>query len=212
MPSNQLTLYECAATRSDRVKFLLEEIEVPYEKKSLDLLKGEHKSQEFLKINPLGTVPFVVDNEEGISLTESGAICNYLARKFKHKLYYPDNNAKALAEYDEMMYFATTSLDPVCFQILFHLKWYSPEKRIPAIAEENIKKFIDCARFLNKQLEKNKFILSNKITTPDFIIGPTLLCIKEEVSKYPLIQNYVENLLKLPSLQKVRSDIKKLRT
>lgn len=208
--SSQFILYECPASRSDRVKFLLEEIAVPYEKKTLILPKGEHKSKEFLDINPLGCLPFFIDKEEGISLSESGAICHYLARKFKNKLYYPENDAKATARYDEMMYFATSTMDPICFQILFHSKWYPPEKRIPSIAEENIKKFASCANHLNRALERNKYVLGNQLSTPDFILGPSLLCIKEEVMKHPLIQNYVQNLLELPSMKKVRSDVKNL--
>jgi glutathione S-transferase len=208
--SNQLILYECPATRSDRVKFLLEENAIPYEKKTLHFSNGENKAKEYLELNPLGTVPFLIDKENGVSLSESGAICNYLTRKFKKILYYPENDLKAIAQYDEMMYFATSTLDPICFQILFHSKWFPPEKRIPSLVEEGIKKFEFCACFLNRALEGNKYTLNNKISTPDFIIAPTLLCVKEEVKKHPLIQSYVQNLLSLPSMKKVRNDIKNL--
>lgn len=208
MSSNQLILYECPATRSDRVKFLLEEIAIPYEKKTLILSKGEHKSKEFLEINPLGSIPFLIDSEAGIFLSESGAICNYLARKFKNKLYYPEEDIKACARYEEMIYFATSTLDPICFQILFHSKLFPKEKRVPFLVEEGIKKFDSCANFLNRALERNKYILGNKLSAPDFIILPSLLFIKEEVVKHPLIQNYVQNLLDLPSMKKVRNDIK----
>ncbi len=208
--SNKLILYECPATRSDRVKFLLEEIAIPYEKKTLLLHKGDHKSKEFLEINPLGSIPFLIDREAEVSLSESGAICNYLARKFKNTLYYPEDDIKACARYEEMMYFATSTLDPICFQILFHSKWLPPEKRVPLLVEEGIKKFGSCANYLNRTLERNKYVLGKKLSAPDFIIVPSLLCIKEEVIKHPLIQNYVQNLLEFPSLKKVRNDIKNL--
>ena len=107
-----------------------------------------------------------------------------------------------------MMYFAVSTLDPVCFQILFHSKWYPEEKRIPSIVEENVRKFVFCADFLNRNLAKNKFVLGDKISTPDFIIAPSLLCIKEEVKKHSLIQEYVMNILSLTSMKKVRHDVK----
>ena len=206
--SNQLILYECPATRSDRVKFLLEEIAVSYEKKTLILQKGEHKSKEYLEINPAGTVPFLVYRDSGIYLMESGAICNYLTRKFKSRLYYPEHDVKAFTRHEELMYFATSTLDTICYQILFHSKWFPSEKRIPSLVEDGIKKFESCANYLNRVLEGNKYVLGNNLSTPDFIIGPTLLCVKEEVMKHPLLQNYIQNILALPSMKKVRNDIK----
>ncbi|WP_161998233.1 glutathione S-transferase family protein [Silvanigrella paludirubra] len=208
MSSHQIILYESPASRSDRVKFLLEEIKIPYNKKTISIPKKEYKSEDFLKINPNGTVPFLIDNETGIHISESGAICNYLARKYKDRLYFPDKNLKEIAQYEEMMYFAVSTLDPVCFQILFHSKWYPEEKRIPSIVEENVRKFVFCADFLNRNLAKNKFVLGDKISTPDFIIAPSLLCIKEEVKKHSLIQEYVMNILSLTSMKKVRHDVK----
>ncbi|APJ04725.1 glutathione S-transferase family protein [Silvanigrella aquatica] len=207
MSSHSLILYECPETRSDRVKFLLEEIALPYEKKTLQLSKGEHKSGEYLAINPIGSVPFLIDKDAGISLSESGAICHYLAKNFKHNLYFPED-IKTLSHYDEMMFFATSTLDPICYQIFFHSKKYPPEKRVPAILELNIQRFDDCVQYLNKTLEKYAYALGNKLSAPDFIIAPTLLCIKEEVKKYPLIQKYIENILELPSMKKVRNQTK----
>lgn len=205
--SKSIILYECPETRSDRVKFMLEEMKIPYEKKTLILSQGEHKSKEYLEINPIGAVPFLIDEEAGVSLAESAAICNYLAKKFKSNIYYPED-PKAFIRYEEMLFFAASTLDDNCYQIYFHTKRYPPEMRNPAILERYTKRFADCAVYLNKILAKNKYTLGNQLSAPDFIIAPTLLCIKEEVAKYPLIQKYIENILALPSMKKVRNDAK----
>lgn len=208
MSSKSLVLYECPATRSDRVKFLLEEMQIPYEKKTLILSKSEHLTKEYLQINPSGCVPFLIDNSAEVKLIESGAICHYLAKKYKKNIYFPsENNLKEQAIYEEAMYFITSTLDPICFNLYFHTKRFPPEKRIASIAEESSKKFARSIEFILAKLEKNKYLLSDKLSTPDFILVPTLLCIKEEVMKYPILQRYIENVLELNSMQKVREDI-----
>ncbi|WGL61016.1 glutathione S-transferase family protein [Pigmentibacter sp. JX0631] len=211
MSSQSLVLYECPATRSDRVKFLLEEMQIPYEKKTLILSKSEHLSKEYLEINPSGCVPFLIDSSADVKLIESGAICHYLAQKYKKNIYFPsEKNIKEQVAYDEVMFFITSTLDPICFNLFFHTKRLPPEKRIASIAEESIKKFSRTIEFISAKLEKNKYLLSDKLSTPDFILVPTLLCIKEEVMKYPIVQRYIQNILELSSMQKVREDIKSL--
>ena len=61
--------------------WLLEELKTQYQVINLDLDKFEHKSEEYLKLNPNGKVPTLVDN--GFVIWESIAINNYLARKYK---------------------------------------------------------------------------------------------------------------------------------
>ncbi|WP_161597751.1 glutathione S-transferase family protein [Fluviispira multicolorata] len=208
MSSSPFRLYECPATRSDRVKFMLEELNIPYELTTIQLAKGEHKTNEFLKINPYGAVPVLEDKNESLFLSESGAICEYIAFKHKDRLHYPTENSKEYIQYKELMYFGVSSLDPVSLTILHHSKSLAPENRSVYLLEDAIKKFTFCAQFLEKALKDNKYVLGNKISTPDFIIATTLLWVKEEVVKYPILQNYIDHILKLPSMVKVRNDVK----
>jgi len=78
-----LTLYYSPQSRAIRPRWLLEEIGVPYELKRLNLQAGEQKKPGYLKINPNGTVPALVDGD--LALFESAAICQYLADKFPEK-------------------------------------------------------------------------------------------------------------------------------
>jgi len=78
-----MQLYEATKTRSARCHWLLQELKVPFEGIKLQLFKGEHKTPEFLKINPYGRVPVLVDDD--LVLSESIAICLYLADKYADK-------------------------------------------------------------------------------------------------------------------------------
>jgi glutathione S-transferase len=71
-----ITLYHCANARSFRVLWMLEELGAAYR---LEMLPFPPRvlHPDYLKINPQGTVPLLVDGET--RMTESAAICQYLA-------------------------------------------------------------------------------------------------------------------------------------
>ncbi|MEC4816022.1 MAG: glutathione S-transferase [Scytonema sp. PMC 1069.18] len=65
---------------SYKVRLLLELLNVEYEWNKVDLMKGEHKSPQYLALNPFGQVPLLVDGD--IKLADAQAILVYLARQY----------------------------------------------------------------------------------------------------------------------------------
>jgi GST-like protein len=80
-----IDLYTIATPNGRRVSIMLEECCFPYRAWKLDPGKGETRHPEFLKLNPLGMLPVIVDLDgpggEPLTLTQSGAIALYLAEK-----------------------------------------------------------------------------------------------------------------------------------
>ncbi len=77
-----IDLYTAATPNGHKVSIALEEMELPYALKVLDLSKSEQKRPEFLAINPNGRIPAIVDRgEDDFAVFESGAILIYLAEK-----------------------------------------------------------------------------------------------------------------------------------
>ena len=74
-----LTLYHCREARSLRPLWALEEMELPYRPILLPFPPRAH-CRQFLDINPLGTVPFLIDGP--VRMSESTAICLYLAARY----------------------------------------------------------------------------------------------------------------------------------
>jgi glutathione S-transferase/GST-like protein len=74
-----LTLYTSPTPNGYKVSVALEELGLAYAVHAVDLMKGEQKLPEFLRISPNGRVPALVDN--GFPIFESGAILIYLAEK-----------------------------------------------------------------------------------------------------------------------------------
>uniref|UniRef100_A0A2P2INL2 glutathione transferase n=1 Tax=Rhizophora mucronata TaxID=61149 RepID=A0A2P2INL2_RHIMU len=80
---NKLKLYSYwRSSCAQRVRIALNLKGLPYDYVAVNLLKGEQFSPEFLKLNPLGYVPVLVDGD--IVVSDSFAILMYLEEKFDH--------------------------------------------------------------------------------------------------------------------------------
>ena len=109
---------------SYKVRLLLNQLGIPCEIIEVDILKGESRTAEFLKINPNGRTPVLDDN--GFVLAESNAILAYLARGTK---FLPDDK-KQFALVFQWMFFEQYSHEPYIATSRFWLqhKPDSPEK------------------------------------------------------------------------------------
>ena len=109
---------------SYKVRLLLAHLAIPCEIIEVDILKGESRTAEFLKINPNGRTPVLDDN--GFVLAESNAILAYLARGTS---YLPDDREK-FALIFQWMFFEQYSHEPFIATSRFWLqhKPDSPEK------------------------------------------------------------------------------------
>ena len=77
-----IDLYTAPTPNGYKVSILLEELQLPYQAISVNLEKGEQKQPDYLKMNPNGRIPVIVDRErDNWTVFESGAILIYLAEK-----------------------------------------------------------------------------------------------------------------------------------
>ncbi|MCT4370955.1 glutathione S-transferase N-terminal domain-containing protein [Yangia mangrovi] len=83
-----IDLYTWSTPNGRKVSILLEELGLEYRVHPVDLKTGLQKSPEFLRINPNGRIPAIVEEDTGFALMESGAILWYLAEK--HGAFLPD--------------------------------------------------------------------------------------------------------------------------
>jgi Glutathione S-transferase, N-terminal domain len=90
----RMRLYEFAPTRSIRARWTLQELGIDFESVTVNLVAGENRRPEFLKINPAGRVPVLVDDD--LVLTESVAIVLYLAEKYPTKGWFPPTSSSEL--------------------------------------------------------------------------------------------------------------------
>jgi GST-like protein len=80
-----IDLYLAGTANGLRASVALEEAGLPYRVHKVDLAKGEHRTPEFLKLNPAGLIPVIVDQDgpggKPLKLSQSGAIILYVAEK-----------------------------------------------------------------------------------------------------------------------------------
>ena len=192
-----MKLYEFPPTRSIRARWTLQELEVPFEAVTVNMLKGEHKSPAFLKVNPAGKLPALVD--DGLLLTESIAIVLYLGEKYPEKGFVPAALAQR-AELYKWLLFAVTELEQPLWRIAHHTNIYPQDKRLPAevaLAREDFKLM---APVLEEHIKGRQFVLGNKVTVADFVLAYTLDWANELqlLEGFPQTTAYMERMYARP--------------
>ncbi|MDE2353174.1 MAG: glutathione S-transferase N-terminal domain-containing protein [Alphaproteobacteria bacterium] len=125
-----IDLYTSATPNGWKASVTLEELDVPYEVHPIQLSKGEQKQPWFLKINPNGRIPAIVDrDEDNLAVFESGAIMIYLAEKTGRLL---PSARRLRAPVLSWLMFQMGGVGPMMGQAnVFYRYW--PEKYQPAI-------------------------------------------------------------------------------
>jgi len=192
-----MRLYGFAGTRAQRALWGLNEVDADFEYVSVNLLAGEHKRPEFLRINPAGRVPVLVDGDQIIP--ESAAIVLYLADKYPEKALLPvDLNERA--QVYRWTLFAVTELEQPLWRMTRHSFLYPPDKRSPAdiaLAKED---FATMAEVLEKHLEGREFIVGDRLTVADCVTVYLIDWANEVhlLDAFPRLQAYLERLYARP--------------
>ena len=149
-------LYNVAYSgNSYKVRLLLAQLGIPYETIEVDILKGESRTADFLKINPNGRTPALDD--DGFILAESNAILAYLAKGTK---FLPDDR-KNFGLVWQWMFFEQYSHEPYIATSRFWLqhKPDSPEK-IALLASKRDGGWA-ALKIIESHLSKNDFLVGD---------------------------------------------------
>lgn len=162
-----IKIYGYNTFNSNKVLYVAEHSKLDFEFKYIDLAKGENKTEEYMKIHPVGKVPSMTHN--GNHLFESGAICRYLGALTNSSFYPSDLYSKAIT--DQWMDYFSCHLGrwfgTIFFQKIIKPMAYQKEADPDALKE--------AFNFINTQivavdqnLAKNKYLSGNDITIADY--------------------------------------------
>ncbi len=125
-----IDLYTAATPNGHKASVMLEEVGLPYTLHALDLGAKEQKADWFLKINPNGRIPAIVDREaDSFAVFESGAILIYLAEKTGMLL---PSEPKARSHALQWLMFQMGGIGPMMGQANVFFRYW-PEVYQPAI-------------------------------------------------------------------------------
>lgn len=202
-----MKLYYVPMTRAVRPRWMLEELGVPYELVRLDAFQGETKSAEYLKVNPLGHVPALVD--DGVTIAESAAICLYLADKFPEKKLAPSLTSKDRGPYLQWAFHAMTSLEPP-IAAFFRLGRAPDDQKDSAGMEAEKKKLIAEAKTLDETLAGRTFLIGDSFTAADVIVSNVMTWGRRMkmfgAADLPHVDAWLQRLRERPALARASAD------
>jgi glutathione S-transferase len=192
-----MKLYEFGPTRSIRVRWTLQELGVDFESIPVDLRAGEHRRPEFLKINPAGKVPVLVDGD--LVLTESVAIVLHLAEKYAERGFIPRGRVER-AQFHRWLLFAATELEQPLWRITRNTNLYPEAERQPSDVAIASREFREMADVLEQHMVGRQFAVGDGVTVADFVLAYTLDWGNEVglLGEFPALRAYLERMYARP--------------
>ncbi len=167
-----IILHHCVSARSFRPLWLLEELGQPYTLRMLPFPPRVH-ARHFLADNPLGTVPLFVDG--AARLTESAAICQYLAaRHGPGRLDVPVADP-AFGAYLNWLHMSDATLTFPQALVLRYTHMEAPERLQPQVAADYARWFLARLRAVDAALQQADWLCAGRFTAADVAVGYALM-------------------------------------
>ncbi len=204
-----LTLFHAPLTRSTRVRWLLEELDVPHDLRTIDFFSDERSTPEFRALSPLGRLPVIQDGD--FVLFESGAIVEYLLEEHGSGRFQPGSSPKERAPMLQWIHWGESTILPAMDKILEHAIVRPPDQRVASVAEEGRVQTGECLDVLETQLAKTKEkggYLLGELTGADFVMfyGVWFSELLGETDNRPNLKAYYDTFMARPKFQKAMAD------
>lgn len=158
-----IELFTAATPNGHKVSICLEELELPYEVRRIDLSAGEQKEEWFVAINPNGRIPAIIDHDAGaMRVFESGAIMLYLAEKTGKLL---GDDAEDRWRAIQWLMFQMGGVGPMMGQANVFSR-YAPEK-IPYAIERYQRESRRLFEVLDRRLAEHAYLAGASYTIAD---------------------------------------------
>jgi glutathione S-transferase len=198
-----MKLYFNKYTRATRPRWLLEELQVPYELAVVDMAAREHKTDAYLRVHPHGQLPAFTDGD--MTIIESAAICLYLADKFPEKGFAPAVGTPARGKYYQWVIYGMASLEGPVAQFFYENR--KPEGvKSEALVAEAREKFSTPAKTLTAALDGQAWLVDGTFTAADVVVGSILAWAGSLglLGGYPVLEAYVERCKARPAFSAAR--------
>ncbi|MFT5448116.1 MAG: GST-like protein [Gammaproteobacteria bacterium] len=192
-----------------KVSIALEELDLAYQMKPVNIGRGDQFSAEFLVISPNNRMPAIVDHDQGqgnsqnsnnspISVFESGAILLYLAQKTGKLM---PQDARGQKEMMEWLFWQVGNQGPMAGQ-LSHFVNYAPSEQ-PYSKSRYANEYNRCLGVLEQRLKDRDFIVGD-YSIADIICWPWVLIAKplgQSLDEFPNVSAWRQRIKERPAVQ-----------
>ena len=195
--AEKVIFYTNPMSRGRIVQWLLDEIGAPYETRILSFEKGEHKTPAYLAINPMGKLPAIV--HRGVVVTETAAICMYLADEFAAAGLAPKIGDPQRGTYLRWFLFGAGAFEPA---IIDKMLARSPVERKSAMGYGS---YEDAVKTLETAVTPGPWILGERFSAVDVYVGSQVQFgfMTKSLEPTPVLQKYADRCSSRPALQKL---------
>ena len=200
----QLTLYHASPSRSSVTLWMLEELGQPYDIHLLSLSKGENREPAYLAVNPMGKVPAIRHGDTVI--TESAAICTYLADEFPAaKLNVPVGNPRR-GVYLKWLFFGPGCIEPAVTDRAF------PRKEEPRRGMLGYGDFETAMNTVAAAVEKGPWLMGEQFTAADVVVGAGIRwgMLFKMIPERPEFAAYAARIAARPAAQRAEAKDKEM--
>ena len=195
-----IDLYTWFTPNGRKVSLMLEECGLDYTTHAINIGKDDQFAPDFLKISPNNKIPAIVDNDNGKSLMESGAILMYLADKTgKFWPQDPDNKWSTV----EWLMFQMGGVGPM-FGQCHHYSKYNPGKA-PYAEERYLNETKRLYGVMDERLGKTGYLACNEYTIADMAVWPWVARFDWQtvgLNDFPNVRRWYLEIVERPATRK----------
>jgi glutathione S-transferase len=201
-----ITIYHAPGTRSIRVIWLCEELQIPYEVVTVDFSPAYRATPEWRRLNPVGKVPAMTD--DGVSMFESGAMVDFILERYGKGRLRPPPGTPDAAQYLQWSWFAEATFARPLGDIAQHTVVKPEAERIPAMVEDGRKRSLLCMDALEAAVPGGRYLIKGTFTASDIMMGYTLILARRfkvlTPTTYPNVNAYMARLETHPGFIKAQ--------
>lgn len=198
-----IDLYTSGTANGHRAAIALEESGLAYRAHKLNLQAGDQRKPDYLRINPAGAIPAIVDDEgpggKPLALAQSGAIVLYVAEKSGRFL--PRDPARRAAALQWLMHACSDVAG--ASGTIFQLSMAAPEKSA-ANVEFFEKRLVNALRVADGRLADREYLV-DEISVADLALYPVVATRKPVIDKHgglPHLAKWAERMASRPGIAK----------
>lgn len=197
---SNLRIYGIARTRAFRPLWMAMELGLDFEHLPIEIGDAGARTPEFLKLNPNGRLPVIID--DGFLLSESLAITMYLAKKHSNGKLYPATLQEEARTWQWTMW-ALSEVDRGVNIWSLHAVRLPPEERDAAKREEALKVVDKPFKILDAAVAQQPYLIGDAFTVADLNVAAVISrAVDMDLSAVPHLKAWLERCLDRPAARK----------